>query len=688
LLRYLAGAVLLIAVIGLCGDSARRLCRRHLPAFAGAPARVAEAIIAVAIVLGVCELTGVAGLLAAPSLVGGCLLVWVIVRARSRHWDRAASQPGEDGSGDALPRSPGLSAAIAAVAAALVAGHWAAAIAHALHGGMLGPDTLSYHGPIAATFARVGSIVHPPPVYQDPAVASYPDSSELLHAAGILLFSRDLLSPLLNLGWLALGLLAGWCLGRRSLAAALGVVAMAALMDLPVLSISQPGAADNDVMVLALLGSALAILFAGWPACAPGPVLVAALAAGLALGTKFSALVPVGLIGVVVLVALPDRRRRLLWLAGVLAGGFVWLGRNLFAFGSPVPTLSLGLGPLSFPGAHMPPSTSVADLLGTRGFVSRIVPAGLRFAFTAGWPLLLGLTLAGCVAIVVTRRPRLERALALTALASAGMYLVTPRTADGHGGLFAFNLRYLVPALVIGVALGVRALGDPARSHARRVAVGFGLSAGGALLALDLTHGLVFTAVSAAITAATLAASGLTAVLGRRGTLPLGAIALAALAVAAVALWPAQQTYLRTRYAGSGPFACEDISCTPLRFASDGHHLRIAMAGGLGPYLLYGADLSNTVTALVHYGPHGSWLPIGSCREFLGALARGHYAYAVVSPAEYVLPGSTSAQSLAWLQADPGAREIASVPSLFSGRITVFALASVAPAHACARSNA
>ena len=79
---------------------------------------------------------------------------------------------------------------------------------------MLTFDTLWYHGPFAARIADTGSVwgMH----FTDPLYLNwfYPENSELLHAAGIVLFNRDIFSPLVNFGWLGVALLAAWCIGR------------------------------------------------------------------------------------------------------------------------------------------------------------------------------------------------------------------------------------------------------------------------------------------------------------------------------------------------------------------------------------------------------------------------------------------------------------------------------------------
>ena len=52
--------------------------------------------------------------------------------------------------------------------------------------------------------------------YFDPIffASYYPANSEVLHSVPLLAYDRDILSPLLNLGFLTLGLLAAYCIGR------------------------------------------------------------------------------------------------------------------------------------------------------------------------------------------------------------------------------------------------------------------------------------------------------------------------------------------------------------------------------------------------------------------------------------------------------------------------------------------
>jgi len=69
---YVAGAFELAIVLGSLGFAATRMRARLLPAWEGAPARLAEAILGVALLVWVGELLGVVGLLREGSLVVAC----------------------------------------------------------------------------------------------------------------------------------------------------------------------------------------------------------------------------------------------------------------------------------------------------------------------------------------------------------------------------------------------------------------------------------------------------------------------------------------------------------------------------------------------------------------------------------------------------------------------------------------
>src|SRR4029079_7176131 len=91
----------------------------------------------------------------------------------------------------------------------------------------------------------------------------YPYNAELLHGIAAMAFDRDVLSPLLNIGWGVLAALAAWCIGRSRGAAPLSLLGLLVVLGLPALTATQPGQASTDVAGLALLLACAALLVEG-----------------------------------------------------------------------------------------------------------------------------------------------------------------------------------------------------------------------------------------------------------------------------------------------------------------------------------------------------------------------------------------------------------------------------------------
>jgi hypothetical protein len=686
--RYLLGLALLAAVVGAAGLAGVAVRRRWLALWSGAAARLAESVVALTIVLAVAEALGTVGLLRTGWFTAGAVALGLGLAGGLR---------ARTGGAPARPEAaPAVAAAVAVAALVLVLAQWAATLSVTLHGGMTGPDTLAYHGPIAATFVQRASIVHPPFINTDPTIAFFPATSELIDAIGILLFSRDVLTPFINLGWLAFAGLAAWCVGRpRGLGPASLLVGLIVL-DVPAFSTSQPSSGDNDVMALALLFASLALLFTPTAAGdasdrtvsdSPAAIGLAAAAAGFSLATKVTMFAPVGLLAIVGLVALRGMRNRVVWLLGVLLTCGVWFVRNLFAFGNPVPAVRLGAGPVALPSAHVPTGASVAGSITSLHFWRTLLLPGLHAGFTWMWPLLLGAALFGAVAAVARGHSRLDRLLGLAALLSGVAYAVTPRT--GFVFLIAINLRYLGPAVVFGVALlfrmpGSRRLRAPwtlaplvagvvveladraekeriggfpqlsptphfASTSAMWIGIGLAILVAGVVLARTATSAGRWSGWS-----------GRSSSWCSRPTLPI--LALSAFVVLGLALWPAEHTYLRTRY-----------TTGPLAFARPLRHQRIAVVGYEQDYPAFGLDLTNSVTEISHHGAHGAQTEIESCRAWRRTLNAGHYGYVVTSP-PYGLVFPSAPDYAAWTRSDPAATVIGTFPDGIGGVITDFRL--------------
>ena len=201
---------------------------------------------------------------------------------------------------------------IALAVASFTVAEWTFPSQLSLDLGMFGGDTTWYHMPFAAGIAQEHSTVHLH--FTDPlrlAAWFYPQSTELIHGAAIVLFKSDWLSPLINLFWLAIALLAAWCVGRPYKVGPATLVAGAIVLDAGVMIETQPGEGRNDIMGLAFLIAFAAFLINGHQRRAPvegavqdapesdaplldkGPLVMAGIAAGLAGSVKYTFLIPV-----------------------------------------------------------------------------------------------------------------------------------------------------------------------------------------------------------------------------------------------------------------------------------------------------------------------------------------------------------------------------------------------------------
>ena len=352
-----------------------------------------------------------------------------------------------------------------------------------LDNGMFGGDTTWYHMPFAARIAQEGSTVHLH--FTDPlrlAAWFYPQSSELVHAAGIVLFKSDWLSPLINLAWLSIALLAAWCVGRPYKVGPATLVAGAIVLDAGVMIETQPGEGRNDIMGLAFLLAFAAFLINGHQRRAPaegaavqdaperdaplldkGPLVIAGIAAGLAASVKYTFLIPVVAITLgVVIFSGKGRRLTTAWVLGLSAfvvGGYWYVRAMIKTGGNPIPYS--GFGPLHLPQPdQMPldprPRFAVADYLTDPTIYRKWFFPRLDNAFGPLWPLILIVAVAAAVFLVVRSRNRILQVLAAAALLTAVVYVFTPLTAAGQEGSptgFFTNTRYLVPGLVLAMTL-------------------------------------------------------------------------------------------------------------------------------------------------------------------------------------------------------------------------------------------
>jgi hypothetical protein len=646
-------AVLRLAVIVLPAWWTARCLRRRFPVVAGSLGVLVEAALALSAVLLIAELLGVLSL----ARFGWLAAALVLVAAGS--WGLSRNQPAQTRATGATTSTAGgrTSWICAAGAVAVTLGQWLFATANSLGGGMLGFDTLWYHMPVAARFAQSGSVTPILFTQADPFTAYYPANAAVFHAVGILTLGNDFLSPLLNLGWLALALLAAWCAGRRRGIEPLTLASGALLTALPVLGGTQPGQAFDDIAGLAALMTATALLLSEERATLI--TVTAGLALGIAAGAKYTFVLPavVIVLGVAAVTA-PGRRARTLGLIAVpaLATGGLWYVRNLIDTANPL-GLRFHLGPITLPGPSSPLATAsqatvLSQIRHTELWGSRFLP-GLAHAFGPLWPLMVGLALGASLAGLGLRRQPAVRIAALAAVVAGLSYLLFPTGATGltqGSQLFTVNLRYATPALAL--ALLILPQVTEQRLPSARPALG------PVLLVLAVTAQIVPSiwlvqtgrhALFAVIAGVLVAAASVAAVtaarrrartcLPRRPTALPTTAAGAALAIAAGAfMYAVQHHYFASRYltvpgTGLGPID---------RWAQSVSHTRIALDGTVEQYPLYGARDTNTVDDLGRPGPSGGYAPITSCRAWRATVNRGRYRYIVLTP------GPTGSAPPAW----------------------------------------
>jgi hypothetical protein len=546
---------------------------------------------------------------------------------------------------------------------------------------MTGFDSTWYHGPFAAGFFQSGNTWHLHFIAPQFLAWFYPANSEVLHAAGMAAFHRDLLSPLLNLGWFMGCLVAGWCIGRPYKVAPVSLAFTAVALSVPALS-DQAGEARNDIVGIFFLLAAVAVALNAWgvrsspddidvgeiaaeepnergyesagadSGLSTGALVVAGLAAGLAAGTKLNFLLPAGVLVVgLALIAPRGGRWRALAAAGLaaLAGGGYWYLRNLAHTGNPLPWVK-HLGPITLPAPEQAlggrEGHSVFGYLTDGSVWSDWFLPGLHHGLTIFWPLLGTLALAGLILCLGRRASPVQRVMGGVGLAAALAWLIAPTSASGPSGSphgFESGLRYLVPALILGLALLPTT--RQVRHHIARLGNETPIS--------HLWHGKSAS---------------------RRGR-QVGIAALGIVLVAAVG-YPVQRHYLQHRYEDPA-FTTPGLDAA-FKWAQGITDARIATTS-TRQYPLYGKDLTNHVDYLGEEQSHGGFTAPTTCQAWRRLLNAGSYDYAITTR-DRIEPGKSPYPPTArWTEA-PGARVVLRKPPT-----VVFRLRGKLPASSCSR---
>jgi hypothetical protein len=723
---YLVGAVQLALVVVPVYRAAWRLRQKLLPGWVGAPARLVESIVAVALVIWISEVLGTFGLFYAGALIVGALLVAGTVALWPAGPAAAGDPPSPATTQGMVPptTSPtgesSWSLLVAGLVIAATVFSWAVTTQHAWDRGIFNFDSLWYHLPFAVDMVQTHSVVgmhHVETVFTN---WFYPQNSELLHGVGILLTGRDTLSLFMNFGWLGMAFLAAYCVGRPYGRGALTTVAAGILLACHTLVVRDPGSAKNDLAAAALLLASIAILVEAWARRRDGwdrwALAAAGVAAGLAAGTRVTGLaMAAALTLAVVMLALRGRRVAAFrwWFLPALAGGGFWYMRNLVVAGNPIPEVE-SLGPISLPHPERlqqgRPEFDIAHYATDTGVWRHYFASGLHEAFGALWPLVVFGAAAAALLALFHGRDRMVRWMGAVALFGLVAYLFTPLSAAGAEGEpvgFGINIRYVIPALLAGIVLvPLDRWFDPPELHriprppARKFDAvrSYGLMAVLVLVFLvtnrpdQMLHdqgrvfALAFVVLVVGVPALLLYARS-------RGTsAAMLTAAVGVLLVAAVAIgYPLQRHYLGNRFANTGSKE-EQIPGMDLnkayRWARGVDHARIGLVGttaGFAGYGFYGNDLTNHVTYLGEEGPHGAFNAIQTCAAFRAAVNAADLDYLVTAPfLNFLHPGSPIPSPEArWLRGEKAAR-----PLLREGKVTVWKLHGPLDPSACGSQNA
>ena len=683
---YLLGVAELGLIVAALAFAAVRIRRLALPGFSGTPALVADIVGALTLAILLAEILGTFGAFTELGYLIGALVVAAIAASGTglRHGvrpHRAESHaPRDERDTPPAPPSHRLGLPIVAIVVAAVFAGWAIPTLSGITGGMGRADSLWYHMPLSLRFADTGStgdIFFFDPIFY---ASFYPANTEVLHAIPILAFSRDFLSPLLNLGFLGLGLLSAWAIGRPYGLAPQALLGAAIVLGAETMTDFQAGEALNDISGVAFLLCAVAILVNGHAArpdgrsIGAGALGFAGAAAGLAAGTKLSFLAAVALLTIAATLVAPRgvrvRATAAFGLPMLLAGGY-WYLRNLVQVGNPIPYT--GWGPLGLPAPErdfeLRPGYSVVHYWNEPGVWGDWFVPKLSEELGPLWPLvLIGVVGGGIYAVWKGREPIL-RALGAVALLTAFAYLFTPLTAGGEEGepiAFEWNIRYLAPAAAIGLAILPLLPVLRSTSRGRSFAL-FGLGALALITTLTIVQWKVGGHAKGAVATGILVLGLFAAAdwgvrhawigpraAGGRALSVLAAVVLTAI----VAGFLVQRHYLERRY--------EDLSpqlniAGAVRWANTVSDERIAVSGVRGVFNQYaftGPDLSNHVQWLGIEGEDSAFLRIPDCETWRTEVNEGDYTYVVTLYDPFLPDGLTDTKEALWTREDPGATEI------------------------------
>ncbi|MBI5105470.1 MAG: phospholipid carrier-dependent glycosyltransferase, partial [Solirubrobacterales bacterium] len=453
---FAVGYAVLAGVLGACTGVAHLVVRARFAGLRGAARAVALFVVFEAALLVVHLLPAALGGLSR----GAVLLVAAAALAVAFAIPRTPAVAGPERPEPPSPRwswalAIGAWCLVLAYLAVYLQGHHANAVHHV--------DLLTFHLPDMARWMQDGTIWQNDQFVPLFANGNYPQHGDVSFLAVTLPFSQDSLVRLVPYPYLLATGVAVFAVARELRApASTAALAAAALVATPVVLRPAVVASLPDAVLLMTFAAGTLFLLRHARNGRRGELVLAGVALGIALGTKWYGVSTVAIAVVVWLAArvLAGHRHRaiardgLLVTALVAAAGGIWLVRNWAVTGNP-------LFPVKVPGLFdAPPDVirerfgfSVADYLGD--------PAAWREHLLPDWWTAFSLAgLALLPGVLAARGRGLALAAAVPAIVLA--YVITPYTALGERGdplLIAQNARYVVPALLLAAPLTAAAVG-------------------------------------------------------------------------------------------------------------------------------------------------------------------------------------------------------------------------------------
>lgn len=477
-------------------------------------------------------------------------------------------------------------------------------------------DAIGYHLPAAVHWMQTHNLSMPIPAAGDPSPPFYPLNSTIWTFWTLAPFDDAALARFVQAPFLILLALAAYRLARElGLSATVGAVAGGLAATLPGVARSA-SLAENDLITAALLVSATALVAIYWHRPSSWRAVMAALALGLAAGTKVIALALGGPIGLLLLILIVRntrdwraRSRQIGLVVGVvlLLGGYSYL-RNLIVMGNPL-----------YPSAYEIAGQRILDGLYVvtqewkeshpfypfdwRGFFLNMRS---DFGIAVTWWVLPGMALAGLAVVwrLVQRRwPVLPLTLLVwTPLSLAIFWYIIP---------YHFS-RFLYATVTWGIVVAIWGLGQllrPLPSRVRDLAI--------VLLALPV---FVVSAVETpldpaqreralywlALVAMLIVATGIVVLLARvdrqRLSVGLGVTALAVLLLASIA-WPSYERRYNARQYDEWRALLGGVNELAEAWSwvnqlTHDEPATIAVAGTNEVYPLYGTDLDNRLVTI------------------------------------------------------------------------------------------